>query len=285
LKEIADQPPFLYYKSTLLPSDERSVAVVGTRGPKSYGREATACLTAELARNDIAIISGLARGVYGVAHRATLENGGRAIAVLANGMDIIYPREHTNLGQQIMDHGAIVSEYPLSEYPLGVRPDPRSFPRRNRLISGISLDSLVIESGEGSGARWIVYHALEQNREVFCVPGNIYSPMIRLTNRLIQEWAKLVSNFTDILEELNLTAVAPQVPMPLSVETDDDAELVLLAYLNDEARHIDDIRRSADIPIASVSSMLTMLELKDQVRQVGCMHYVRLREVSQVYGN
>jgi len=280
LKEIADPPPVLYYKGTLLPSDERSVAVVGTRGPTSYGREATAGLTAELARNDIAIISGLARGVDGVAHRATLENGGRTIAVLANGMDIIYPREHTNLAQQIMDHGAIVSEYPP-----GVRPDPRSFPRRNRLISGISLGSLVIEAGEGSGARWTVYHALEQNREVFCVPGSIYSPMSRLTNRLIQEGAKLVSNVTDILEELNLTTVARQVPMPLPVETDDDAESALLAYLNDEPRHIDDITRSADIPIASVSSMLTMLELKDQVRQVGCMHYVRLREVSQVYGN
>ena len=109
--------------------------------------------------------------------------------------------------------------------------------------------------------------------------------MSRLTNRLIQEGAKLVSNVTDILEELNLTTVARQAPMPLPVEADDDAELVLLAYLNDEPQHIDDIRRSADISIASVSSMLTMLELKGQVRQVGCMHYVRLREVSQVYGN
>ena len=120
---------------------------------------------------------------------------------------------------------------------------------------------------------------------MFCVPGSIYSPMSRLTNRLIQEGANLVSNVTDILEELNLTTVARQAPMPLPVETDDDAESVLLAYLNYEPRHVDDIRRSADMPIASVSSMLTMLELKGQVRQVGCMHYVRLREVSQVYGN
>jgi DNA processing protein len=153
------------------------------------------------------------------------------------------------------------------------------------LISGIIPGSLVVETGEGSGVRWIVYHALEQNREVFCVPGDIYSPMSRLTNRLIQEGAKLVSNVADILEELNLTTVARQFSMPLPVETDDDAESVLLAYLSDEPRQIDDITRSAGIPIASVSSMLTMLELKDQVRQVGCMHYVRLREVSQVYGN
>ena len=280
LKEIADPPPVLYFKGVLLPSDERSLAVVGTRGPTSYGREATAGLTAELARNGITIVSGLARGVDGVAHRAALENGGRTIAVLANGLDIIYPREHANLAQQIVDRGAI-----LSEYPPGVRPDSRSFPRRNRLISGISLGSLVVEAGEGSGARWTVYHALEQNREVFCVPGSIYSPMSRLTNRLIQEGAKLVSNVTDILEELNLTAVARQVPLPLPVEADGDPESALLGILNDEPQHIDDIRRSADVPISSVSSMLTMLELKGQVRQVGCMHYVRLREVSQVYGN
>jgi len=179
-----------------------------------------------------------------------------------------------------MDHGAIASEYPP-----GVRPDPRRFPLRDRLISGISLGSLVIEAGEDSGARWTVYHALEQNRGVFCVLGSMYSPISRLTNRLIQEGAKLVSNVNDILEELDLTTVARQVPMPLSVETDDDAESVLLAYLSDEPRHMDDIRKSADIPIASISSMLTMLELKGQVRQVGCMHYVRLREVSQVYGD
>jgi DNA processing protein len=130
-----------------------------------------------------------------------------------------------------------------------------------------------------------VYHALEQNREVFCVPGSIYSPMSRLTNRLIQEGAKPVSNVTDILEELNLTAVARQVQLPLPVDTDGDPESALLGLLNDDPQHIDDIRRSADIPISSVSSMLTMLELKGLVRQVGCMHYVRLREVSQVYGN
>jgi len=238
LKEIADPPPILYFKGSLLPSDERSLAVVGTRGPTTYGREAAAGLTAELAQNGIVIVSGLARGIDGVAHRAALEGGGRTIAVLANGLDLVYPREHTKLAQQIIDRGAIVSEYPP-----GVRPDPRSFPRRNRLISGISLGCLVVEAGDGSGARWTVYHALEQNREVFCVPGSIYSPMSRLTNRLIQEGAKLVSNVNDILEELNLTAVARQVPLPLPVETDGDPEAALLGLLNDDPQHIDDIRR------------------------------------------
>ena len=289
LKEIADPPPVLYFKGTLLPDDERAVAVVGTRGPTTYGREAAAALSGELARNGITIVSGLARGIDGVAHRAALESGGRTIAVLASGLDSVYPKEHAKLAQQSQEQGALVSEYPL-----GVRPDPRSFPRRNRLISGISLGTLVVEAGETSGARWTVYHALEQNREVFCVPGSIFSPTSRLTNQLIQEGAKLVSNATDILEELNLTAVARQVEMPLPVmplpvmPEDPDAvgaESDLLRHLNDEPLHIDDIRRIAKIPISAVSSLLTMLELKGLVRQVGCMHYVRMREVSPIYGS
>ena len=180
LKEIADPPPVLYFKGTLLPDDERAVAVVGTRGPTTYGREAAAALAGELARNGITIVSGLARGIDGIAHRAALDSGGRTIAVLASGLDSVYPKEHAKLAQQSQEQGALVSEYPL-----GVRPDPRSFPRRNRLISGISLGTLVVEAGETSGARWTVYHALEQNREVFCVPGSIFSPTSRLTNQLI----------------------------------------------------------------------------------------------------
>ena len=283
LKEIADPPAVLYYKGTLLPSDERSVAIVGTRGPTGYGREVASALTQDLARNGIAVVSGLARGIDSVAHRVTLEAGGRTVAVLANGLHTIYPPEHANLAQQIAENGAVVSEYPL-----GVRPEARSFPRRNRLISGMTLGTLVVEAGEGSGARWTVYHALEQNREVFCVPGSIFSPASKLTNRLIQDGAKLVSNVEDILEELNLTAVTYQPPLPLPEipeMLDDDDELSLLRHLNDEPLHIDDIRRTADIPITAASSMLAMLELKGLVQQVGCMHYVRVREVPQVYGN
>ena len=283
LKEIADPPAVLYYRGTLLPSDERSVAVVGTRGPTSYGREVASALTQDLTRNGIAVVSGLARGVDSVAHRVALEGGGRTVAVLANGLHTIYPPEHANLAQQITENGAVVSEYPL-----GVRPEARSFPRRNRLISGMTLGTLVVEAGEGSGARWTVYHALEQNREVFCVPGSIFSPMSKLTNRLIQDGAKLVSSVEDILEELNLTTVAYQPPLPMpeipEVPEDDD-ELSLLRHLNEEPLHIDDIRRTANIPIAAASSMLAILELKGLIQQVGCMHYVRVREVSQAYGN
>jgi len=177
----------------------------------------------------------------------------------------------------------------VSEYPLGVRPDSRNFPRRNRLISGMSLGTLVVEAGEASGARWTVYHALEQDREVFCVPGSIFSPNSRLTNRMIQEGAKLVSSYTDILEELNLTSVSHQLALPLEQENPDPGELggeaAVLHQLNDEPIHIDDIHRNANLPIASVSGLLTMLEMKGMVRQVGCMHYVRIREAAPAYGS
>ena len=279
LKEIPDPPPILYYKGTLLPSDERSVAVVGTRGPTTYGREAAAVLTADLARNGVTIISGLARGIDAIAHRTALDNGGRTIAVLGNGLDTVYPREHAQLSERTQNQGAVVSEYPL-----GVRPDARNFPRRNRLISGMSLGTLVVEAPEGSGAGWTVRHALEQDREVFCVPGSIFAPTSRFTNRMIQEGAKLVSTYTDVLEELNLTVVARQYEMPMLQDSDDDAESALLKHLDLEPLHIDDIRRSADLPITTVSGMLTMLELKGKVRQVGCMYYIRMQEAASIYG-
>ena len=247
------------------------MAVVGTRGPTAYGREAAAALSADLARNGITIISGLARGIDGVAHRAALDSGGRTIAVVANGLDMVYPSEHTGLSQRCESQGAVISEYPV-----GIRPNPRSFPRRNRLISGMSLGTLVIEAPENSGARWTVEHALEQNREVFCVPGSIFSPNSRFTNRMIQEGAKLVLGYTDVLEELNLSVVAQQSEMALDLEPADETERDLLQFLNQEPLHIDDLRRNADLPIVAVSSLLTMLELKGKVKQVGCMHYVRM---------
>ncbi|MFQ6026915.1 MAG: DNA-processing protein DprA, partial [Dehalococcoidia bacterium] len=286
LKEISNAPPVLYYKGQLLASDERSVAVVGSRSPTTYGREAGTALTGDLARNGITIVSGLALGIDGIAHRAALDQGGRTIAVVANGLDLVYPRDHTKLSQQIEEQGALISELPL-----GVRPDSRSFPRRNRLVSGMTLGTLVVEAGETSGARWTVQHALEQGREVFCVPGSIFSPVSRLTNRLIQEGAKLASSYTDILEELNLSVVARQIEMRLSQDWplvspgDSDGESSLLNCIDHEPIHIDEIRRQVSLPIESVSSLLTMLELKGQVRQVGCMHYVRIREATPLYGN
>ena len=284
LKQIDDPPPVLYVKGTLEPEDELAVAVVGTRSPTTYGREAADTLSGELARGGITIVSGLALGVDTVAHRAALTQGGRTIAVVANGLDITYPRDNASLERQIAEQGAVVSEYPL-----GTRPDPRGFPRRNRLISGMSLGALVVEAGEKSGARWTVYHALEQNREVFCVPGSIFSPASRLTNRLIQDGAKLVSSHSDIIEELNLTVVTRQIEMRLSEDLppspDAEGEADLLRCLGHEPTHIDDIGRNASMPIATVGSLLTMLELKGLVKQVGAMHYVRIGEATPTYGS
>ena len=148
-----------------------------------------------------------------------------------------------------------------------------------------------MEAGEASGARWTVQHALEQGREVFCVPGSIFSAVSLLTNRLIQEGAKLVTSYTDILEELNLSVVAQQIEMRLIQDLpslyleESDGEISLLNCIDHEPIHIDDIRRQVSLPIESVSGLLTMLELKGRVRQVGCMHYVRIREASPLYGN
>jgi len=280
LKEIYDPPPVLYVRGELLPEDERSVAVVGTRRATAYGREATAAIVGDLARNGVTIVSGLARGIDGVAHRAALEAGGRTIGVLASGLDIIYPREHAGLARQIVERGALVSEYPL-----GMRPDARNFPRRNRIMSGMTLGTLVTEAGEISGALWTVRHALEQDREVFCVPGSVFSPASRGTNGLIQEGAKLVMGYNDILEELNLSTVAHQLELPPSPQPRDETETALLGQLSHEPTHIDELRRQTGLPIALVSSTLAVMELKGLVKQLGGMHYIRVREALAHYGN
>ena len=289
LKEIADPPAVLYYKGDLLPIDEFSIAIVGTRTPTPYGREAATVLSRGLAETGLTVVSGLALGIDGVAHRAALESGGRTIAVLAGGLDGVYPKEHTGLFKQIQEQGAVVSEQPL-----GVRPDSRSFPRRNRLISGMTLGSVVVEAAEGSGARHTVYHAMEQDREVFCVPGSIFSPASGFTNRMIKEGAKLVTGIGDILEELNIAESTKGVKEPrkapeqlpfIEADGEDPEEMALLGHLTDAPIHIDDLRRNTGLPITSVSSTLTMLELKGKIKQVGCMHYIRVREAAAVYDN
>ena len=171
LKEIYDPHPVLFIKGTLLPEDQRAVTIVGTRRATAYGRETTAHLSAELARTSVTIVSGLARGIDAIAHRTALEAGGRTIAIVANGLDIIYPPEHTSLAAQIVEHDAVVSEHPL-----GTRPEARQFPRRNRIMSGMTPGTLVVEAPVNSGAILTVRHALEQDRKVFCVPGQYIFP-------------------------------------------------------------------------------------------------------------
>ncbi len=277
LKEIYDFPPVLYIKGTLLPEDEWSVAVVGTRRATAYGREVAETLTMDLARNGIIIVSGLARGIDATAHRAALKAGGRTIAVEGCGLDMVYPGEHTNLAREILEHGALVSDYPL-----GTQPKAEHFPRRNRILSGLSLGTLVVEAGDDSGALITARLAMEQNREVFAVPGNILTPVSLGTNRLIQDGAKLVIDFRDILEELNLSANAKQMELP-GLVAPTDVESVIMKYLAAQPVHIDELRRQSGLSIDIVSSSLAMMELKGLVKQVGGMTYILTREARAEY--
>jgi len=278
LKEIYDYPPVLYIKGAILPEDEWCLAVVGTRRATVYGKQVTQEMVTDLARGKITIVSGLARGIDTVAHRTALEVGGRTLAVLANGLDTVYPAENSNLAKSIMENGALISEYPL-----GAKPRAENFPRRNRILSGLSMGVLVTEADENSGAMITARDALEQNREVFAVPGSILSPASRGTNHIIQAGeAKLVNKYTDILEELNLTTVARQMEMSeLLPET--GIEKQLIQQLSAEPSHIDEVCQRSGLPTATVSSTLAMMELKGLVKQVGTMNYVLSREARQEY--
>jgi len=277
LLEIADPPPVLYVKGTLTEEDGWAVAVVGTRRATAYGREVTRQLSTALARSGIAIVSGLARGIDAEAHRAALGAGGRTIAVLGCGIDQIYPPEHRKLAEEIIAHGALISDYPV-----GTRPEGKNFPPRNRIISGLSLGVLVTEAGKRSGALITAGYAGEHGRDVFAVPGNVLMRGSAGTNALIQDGAKVVLKPEDILEELNLTMVIEQAEAR-QVLPADETEAALLSHLSAEPTHVDEIRQQVDLPIAQVTSTLALMELKGMVRQVGGMKYIVAREPGVTY--
>lgn len=278
LREIPNAPPVLYVSGEILEQDQWAVAVVGTRRLTSYGRQVARDLVMGLVNSGVTIVSGLARGIDAIAHKTALELGGRTIGVLGSGLDCIYPAEHRSMARQMAEgQGAVVSEYAL-----GVQPEAKNFPPRNRVISGLSLGTLVIEAGQRSGALITAGFALEQNRDVFAIPGNITSPASKGTNRLIQEGAKLVTCVEDLLEELNLTMapeqMAVQLAMPESAE-----EALLLSHLSAQPVHIDELCRASGLPSALVSSTLTLMELKGMVYQSGGMNYVLAREPEADY--
>lgn len=277
LKRIDSAPPLLYLRGELRPEDEWAVAVVGTRRATDYDKEVTRKLVTELARAGVTVVSGLARGVDAAAHRAALDEGGRTIAVLGNGLDRVYPPEHLDLARAIVEQGALISEQPL-----GMRPDARNFPARNRIISGLSLGVLVVACPWNSGAIITARQALEQGREVFAIPGGILSRNSEGPNRLLKEGATPVTEANDILEALNLTRAAQYVDARLTLP-EDPLEAQLLDLLSAEPRHVDEIRREAGLPVNQVSSALAMMELKGMVRSVGGMKYVLAREPGPVY--
>lgn len=278
LREIPAAPPLLFLRGQFEPIDRWAVAVVGTRRLSAYGRQVTRDLVTGLVHNGITIVSGLARGIDAIAHRTALAEGGRTIAVMACGIDKVYPPEHRDLAHEIINGRGVI----VTDYPFGAEPESNHFPARNRLISGLSLGVIVVEAGERSGALITARFALEQNREVFAIPGNIHSPVSVGTNKLIQQGGKLVMRVEDILEELNLRLVSEQavanIILPESAE-----EAALYSQLSSNPVHIDELSRTTGMPSSLISSTLTIMELKGMVQQVGGMNYIKMRESGAEY--
>ncbi len=269
LKAIYDPPPVLYVKGNILEADKKALAIVGTRRPSRYGLETAKQLALELAAAGITIVSGLAAGIDTAAHKGALEAKGRTIAVFGCGVDVVFPPANRSLAKEIELSGALVSEFPL-----GTKAEKGYFPRRNRIISGLSLGVIVVEGYYDSGAMITAKLALEQGREVFAVPGPIGSNLSKGPHWLIKQGAKLVETVDDIFEELNLV-------MPASRKRKEDGrkekadysnlpekEQATIKILSRQPKHIDDIALEIGFSPAEVSSLLMLLEIKKLVRQL-----------------
>jgi len=271
LKKTADPPLVLFYKGIIPNPWPPCIAVVGTRTPSPYGKTVTERAVGDLVQNGIAIVSGLARGVDTIAHQTSLNQSGQTFAVLGCGLDYIYPPENRHLFETIPLSGSI-----FTEYFAGTGPDAVNFPRRNRIISGMSLGTLVVEAGDKSGALITANYSADQNREVFAVPGNINNPKSRGTHRLIQQGAKLVQSVQDILDEIapGLEAlqqkqrpVPPELPM---------LEKKLLEILSHEPRHIDQLVLELKESPAMILAGLLHLELTGWVKQLSGKMFIRI---------
>jgi DNA processing protein len=265
LKDIYDPPALVYFRGELRREDELAVAIVGSRKTSPYGRWFTEKIGQDLASHGVTIVSGMARGIDSVAHKGALQGGGRTIAVLGCGIDVIYPSENRDLFYQIIEHGAV-----LSEFPMGSPPEGGHFPRRNRIISGLSIGVVIVQASSKSGSLITAGYALEQGREVFAVPGNVGAEGSRGTNQLIKEGAKLVESSEDILED-----VLPQWRREGEAVRDAEApgrdlaggEKVLYELLGETPLHIDAIIRESRLDPGKVSSFLLNLELKGLISQ------------------
>ena len=303
LKEIDTPPLVLYVRGKLTPEDSLCLSIVGSRDAKDYGRKVSYRLSYQLAQRGLTIVSGLARGIDTSAHRGALEAGGRTIAVMGSGLSFIYPATNSDLAEKITASGALISEFPME-----VKPKPRNFPRRNRIISGLTLGTVVVEASNRSGALITARLAGEQGREVFAVPGEIFSELSTGTHKLINNGAKLINTVDDLLNELppyalnriQSDAPAPQMPGaetessqkqpteksdPKPAATQPPAEeqqpiqsapppgltpdeRTVFDAIEVPSSHIDTIVRATQLPISQVSSVLLMLELKGIVQQL-----------------
>lgn len=270
LKEIHDPPKELYIKGEITSQDKVAIAIVGTRKFTQYGKQVAYDISGNLAKLGITIVSGLARGIDAFAHEAALESGGRTIAVLGSGLDreSFFPSSNWSLSEKIAKQGAIITEYPF-----GTRGTHFTFPQRNRIVSGLSLGVVVIEAPEESGALITASLALEQNREVFAVPGNIYEKNFQGTNKLIKMGAKLVTGIEDILEELNLTHLL-NAEKKINYKPENKEEEVVLSLLSIKPVHIDEIIKQSKMPASSVNSTLMILELKKVVKNLGKNNFI-----------
>lgn len=273
LKKIYDPPVLLYVTGKLVDTDRYALAVVGTRLPSRYGEQMAELISVECAKIGITVVSGLARGIDTVAHTATLHSGSRTLAVIGSGLDVPYPPENRKLLEAIADSGAVVTEFPM-----GTKPEASNFPRRNRIISGLSLGTVVVESAEDGGAMITASTALDQNREVFAVPGNLTEKRSRGPNKLIQEGrAKLVLSMDDILDELRPQLhplLGRKEPPPPVVEVS-LFERKILDALDASPLHVDAIAETAGLSASDTLVTLLSLEFKRLVRQLPGKMFVR----------
>jgi DNA processing protein len=271
LAQIYDPPHLLYAKGTLTEADAKAVAIVGSRHCTGYGRRIAERLAGGLAVKGYTIVSGLARGIDGAAHRGALQGGGRTLAVLAGGLSKVYPPEHAGLAEEIQAAGAL-----LSEAAMGMEPLAHLFPSRNRLISGLARAVIIVEANERSGALITARQAAEQGRTVFAVPGALDSPASAGTNQLLRQGAVLIRGVEDVLEELEgvkaqVCSAPPSMPPGL-----DDVQRQLWELLKDQSHYIDDLARQVARPVHEVTGALMMLEMKKAVKRLPGNIYERV---------
>ena len=286
LKEIADPPLALYVRGDVKALAEFAVAMVGTRRPSAYGSSVAHRLAADLAQRRLTIVSGLARGIDSACHRGALEGKGRTVAVLGSGLDVLYPRENKNLADRIAESGAVISEFPL-----GTSPAPENFPIRNRIISGLALGVVIVEAAEYSGSLITARLAVEQNREVFAVPGNITSAQSFGPNHLIKQGAKLVDQWIDVIEEFPASVrehLLPPVesaaartggstagPSLFEQSMTPEQKQVFEVLRPDEALFVDAICGAVSLPQPRVLTALLELEMNGLIRQLPGKNFIR----------
>lgn len=269
LSHAASAPPLLYARGAITAEDEVAVAIVGTRRATPYGIDMATRLAHDLAAAGVTIVSGLAYGIDTAAHRAALKAGGRTIAVLGSGPDVIYPAQNRSLASRIIESGAIVSEHPV-----GTKPDARNFPARNRIISGMSRGTIVVEAPTSSGAMLTASFAADQGRDVFAVPGPATAASSGGCHALIRNGATLITSAEDVLEHLDLASARQHTQVRLTMPETPN-ERILYTVLGTEPLHLDDICYASGLPIHEVSGTLLAMELKGFVRQLAPQHYVR----------